>query len=415
MDLRKIDPTGMDGGSFRHTICELSQSEQSAYEEAVSGHFTVPKGKSSKHYVPSCKKRHEGCKDEDRDREEIMEMRLDLQVLGASRQLYEEANYLLWATNTFSFDDSHSFNRFIGSLNAAQMRNLANLHIDCNLDGSDPDLNWTQALKMPYLNVLRGIQTLHLCFEVRHDTYIPWGGTEEWEAKRIKDDFEREIVPFMRLRGIPQKRVTVVVYDGNKSLLTGENDLPMWTVAEKNQSAESVRARLMDPRGAELVKADAIATRANSLRMSVQKAQFDLERSEDTAAKWLAEAVSRRTLAKDTAANALEAVKELGLAEEEGNYGGQELQENAESSALDASRMEVSALEAEQKAEDAQDKVDQKADKCDRAISRLMEYQAKNGLQMRNMTGAHEKAADGSPSGDDGDGSDEGSDQSSEG
>lgn len=125
--------------------------------------------------------------------------------------------------------------------------------------------------------------------------------------------------------------------------------------------------------------------------------------------------MSRRTLAKDTAANALEAVKELGLAEEEGNYGGQELQENAESSALDASRMEVSALEAEQKAEDAQDKVDQKADKCDRAISRLMEYQAKNGLQMRNMTGAHEKAADGNPSGDDGDGSDEGSDQSSEG
>lgn len=43
--------------------------------------------------------------------------------------LNEEAFHILWATNTFSFDDPVSFGRFISSFTIVQSHKLKSLHL----------------------------------------------------------------------------------------------------------------------------------------------------------------------------------------------------------------------------------------------------------------------------------------------
>ena len=106
---------------LRHAICVASQSELSAYEEAISGYAVVPKGQMAEYYIASCNERHAACKMCGSGPMYLSEadgraLRVDLNVLGTCRQLYEEANHLLWTTNTFSFEDPKSFEKFFGSL-----------------------------------------------------------------------------------------------------------------------------------------------------------------------------------------------------------------------------------------------------------------------------------------------------------
>lgn len=106
---------------FRHAICIASQSEQSAYKAVISGSAVIPEAESSEFYVASCAEHHANCKfcgngpmfllDQDRPA-----LRVDLSVLGICRQLYEEANHLLWTTNVFSFGDPRTFEKFFDSL-----------------------------------------------------------------------------------------------------------------------------------------------------------------------------------------------------------------------------------------------------------------------------------------------------------
>lgn len=170
---------------FRHAVCVVNQSEQSTFVKAISGYAVVSKGESSKFYIASCKERHASylmCGDGPIFIREVD--RLDLQVLGVCRQLYEEANHLLWAINTFSFEDSKTFKRFFDSLNLAQKRNLIAIHISADIDSGVwfnshnqrarwDNHYWGKALKSFNLKMLRGVQTLHLCIN-QGSEYISW-------------------------------------------------------------------------------------------------------------------------------------------------------------------------------------------------------------------------------------------------
>ena len=259
---------------FRHAICVAKQSEQSAYDAFVSGNADIPEGESPEHYVASFGERHAACKmcgsgpmymlEEDQQA-----LKVDLNVLGVCRQLYEEANHLLWSTNTFSFEDPKTFGKFFGSLNAAQKRNLARIHISADIGGLTSyyttahqrarwDENyWGSGLKIPNLKMLRGVQTLHLCVNqlFDFDLYRMTGNPTDEQIIETTQEADMEII--LRLRALPLKHVTVVVSDDPANLKKLDRTDLRWTAVRKAEYAESIRAQVVDPNGAELVKAEA--------------------------------------------------------------------------------------------------------------------------------------------------------------
>lgn len=260
--------------TFRHAICVANQSEQSAYEEAISGHAVVPEGESPEFYVASCKERHAACKMcgsgpmflQGNDRKAL---RVDLNVLGVCRQLYEEANHLLWATNTFSFDDPKTLQKFLASLNPAQKRNLTNIHIgtiiggyhssyaDANYRARHDDSYWGKALKLSCLNILRGVQALHLCLRQGFQCIQAYSNVSAEEM--IETALQSDMDPILRLRTLSVKDVTVIVSDDATELEKNRKSVHRWTAKKKMDYAESIRVQLMDPGGAELVKTEAEA------------------------------------------------------------------------------------------------------------------------------------------------------------
>ncbi|CAD6589785.1 MAG: hypothetical protein ASARMPRED_004263 [Alectoria sarmentosa] len=252
--------------AFRHAICVANQSEQSAYEEAISGHTVVPEGESSDFYIASCEERHANCKmcgsgpkfllEEDRQT-----LRVDLNVLGVCRQLYEEANHLLWATNTFSFEDPKTFGQFLDSLNPAQKRNLTSIHISAKIAGygsyqgihfrARHDNNyWGKALRISNLHMLRGVQSLYLCFNQMFE------GCSTLTQEIIKTGQQADMVSFLRLRSLSVKDVTVTVSDDAKALEKDGKSAYRWTTTKKMEYAESIRVQLVTSGGAESVKSE---------------------------------------------------------------------------------------------------------------------------------------------------------------
>jgi len=274
-NLFKADPKIAKEGAFRHAICVAAQSEQDVYDETVSGNAMVPEDESPDYFVASCMRLHEGCSMSEGGSkrllpEEYEALTLDLRVLGACRQLYEEANHLLWATNTFSFDDANSLNRFLGSLNPAQKRNMSGMHISAKLDhwGSGRwDQAWSVALKMPYINMLRGVQNLHLCFEQCYASVrVPQ--TFAASYKLCKTSLDDHIKPFLRLRALDVKNITVVLCDNIGILDQEDQALFRWDRTAKNQYASDIRVQLLATNGAELVSKDAeLANTAREIAM----------------------------------------------------------------------------------------------------------------------------------------------------
>ena len=119
-------------GKLRHAICVAKDTESEAYAQATRGYGVVPRSGSAEHDIACCADRHLACYFTSR-KSNLTDVppvptrkRLDLAVLGASRQLYELGYHILWTTNTFSFDDPVSF---IASLSIPQLQKLKSLHL----------------------------------------------------------------------------------------------------------------------------------------------------------------------------------------------------------------------------------------------------------------------------------------------
>ena len=287
-------------GELGHGICQAAKSEQCAYEEAVSGTAEIPSYESPEFYVAPCYERHQDCPIVEGSSWYLhKEEKVDLKVLGVCRQLYEEANQLLWATNTFSFDRSTSFEYFLASLNPAQKRNLTNIHISAEFGGRDESWSdffytyqkWGKALKPSSIDMLRGVRTLHLCFRQRYNPlYYPNIYRDQNLANTtqlLKQTFGRDVQPFLRLKALPSKTVTVIVSDSGPNYFSRFGTNFRWTAAKKIEYAEEIRAQLANTDGAEDFKAEEEA----------RKAAKKLERLE-SAAKAASKAQARVTKAK---------------------------------------------------------------------------------------------------------------------
>ena len=317
----------IDGPAFRHAICVSNQSEQSAYEEAVSGVAVVPDGESPEHYIASCKERHTACRMCGNGpmfllQEDQRTLRVDLKVLGVCRQLYEEANHLLWATNTFSFEDPRTFGKFFSSLNPAQKRNLTSIHISADIGGLgshyytsayqrarwDNDY-WGKGLKHSNLNMLRGVQVIHLCINQGLECVSGRGVDPAVAGKVIEKAQQADMESILRLRALSVKHVTVIVSDDAKKLENSGASAHRWTVIEKNAYAENIREQLVDPRGADLAKTESEAANLAKKRETRDKAAARVKSYKSILKNRRADTVRTTKLANREEANALQAAQ----------------------------------------------------------------------------------------------------------
>ena len=296
---------------FRHAICFANQSERSAYRETISGYANVPKHDSPDCYIATCDERHSACSMcGSGDMFLHQDRKVDLNVLGVSRQLYEEANVLLWKTNTFSFDDPKSFDRFFNSLNPAQKRNFTKIHINAHIGeyfsarttaaqrSRWDQFYWGKALKMSTMKMLQGVQTLHLCINLGYQGYFP-ATSRDASDDAIMKLHQADMEPILRLRALSAKKITVIVSDDAKKLEEDGRVAPRWTRTRKNEYAESIRIQLVDEKGAERVKAEAEAANLAKKTLSMDNATATVKRLKravphaqdrvDRAAEWVEE------------------------------------------------------------------------------------------------------------------------------
>lgn len=283
-------------GAFRHAVCIASQSELSAYQDAVSGDITVPDGESPEFYIESCQKRHENCKLSRSSLarsqygllpREHSSLRIDLSILGVCRQLYEEANHLLWDTNTFSFSEPKSCNKFLASLNPAQKRNFSSLHISTRIEDFDlywprrysTNQGWLTALKFPCIYMLRKVRNLHLCIDQQLTDAVVSANVSAQTPARFRQGMTDNLVGILRLRALNASQVTVVISEDSENMASRlPQDARRWTVAEKLEYAENLRTQLLDPRGGEIAHAADEARKAKDRLKLMNESQSQAER-----------------------------------------------------------------------------------------------------------------------------------------
>lgn len=237
-------------GRFRHAVCTATASEDEAYEEFMTGHKHVPADDSAQFYSITFKERHVHCKswslEDERfwnaeqrrlfrlmTAEERRKPMLDLSILGACRQMYEEANVLLYTTNTFSFEETTPFKTFVDGLHSTQRKKLTRIHIDLAWDPFSA-LEWERSLRPSLISKLDGLRTLHATLDQSSGNY-------SYPQLFI-------LTPLSRMQILPLKHVTIVVGDHIK----GQNPRHQkyrWTITKKKEVAEGLRSKLLDPNG----------------------------------------------------------------------------------------------------------------------------------------------------------------------
>ena len=252
---------------LRHTVCTAASSEDEVHEQFMTGYTHIPTEDSADFYSPIFKNRHAHCKswdleddrvwtDEERflsrlkTKEERRKPMLDLSILGACRQMYEEANAILWTTNTFSFEDGLSLQKFIQGLHTTQSNKLTRMHIDVQWDLSGSEEQWREALLPSLLSKLNALQTLHITLD---QDYSP---IDMADIDRQLENRPSVPHPLLAMQTMALKTVTVVIGDRVPVRYPGISDDPnllRWTIEQKREVAEGLRSSLLN--GHEWVRA----------------------------------------------------------------------------------------------------------------------------------------------------------------
>ena len=237
-------PCKLDKRHIRHSICVCPFTEDDAYQKFSNG------GEEDFAYAGH----HMGCLLNE-SQTTTAQCRIDLQILGASRQSYEEALNLFWNTNMFSFpiDDYRTFSAFVSRLNAQQRGKIAKVQISASSYEDLEQDELSRHVSPEALRQLKGLRTLHIHFLQRPRLF-------EW----INSDPERPdpcrllyLPPFAAFQGINWKHVTVVVGDD----IEAKHSIPpsRWSSHKKRQFAKDLRQRLLNPTEGGVFCTEAIA------------------------------------------------------------------------------------------------------------------------------------------------------------
>jgi len=166
---------------------------------------------------------------------------LRLNILRTCRQLYVEANPLLWQTNTFSFDQGQDFKLFVQGRNTLPKRLLRKVRIDMRLCHLGPN-PWGDALSMGIIRSLKGLRTLHAHIGYEFTNYM----VDRWS---LGDENQKtSIGGLLKLMVLPLETVTVMMT--NEPLRPGYDAIIK--AASELAFVEEVRSYLLNANGPEI-------------------------------------------------------------------------------------------------------------------------------------------------------------------
>lgn len=193
--------------------------------------------------------------------EELPKTMLDLSLLGVCRQAYEEANVLLWTTNTFSFEKDVTFLTFINSLHSTQREKLKRLHFDLARDSLIQDGHILRVRDC--ISGLTGLRTFHAT--LRPDRQF----------------IERELPPFLyQMRKLPLQHVTVVIGD---NIYFGDDRR---VITERREMAKNLRSKLLGPNGPEVLAAERKAEEEAAEREKMKEEKEAKEAAVELLVRW---------------------------------------------------------------------------------------------------------------------------------
>ncbi|KAI4262555.1 MAG: hypothetical protein L6R42_002271, partial [Xanthoria sp. 1 TBL-2021] len=114
---------------------------------------------------------------------------IDLNILRTSRQIYEEAFYILWTTNDFLFHRPITFRKFTRSLSLLQKNTLSRVQIDASIDPRTNQAQWWDRELGDHLaKKLPALKQLGITLKLRADPYrCPWIDLNEFHTSSTVD------------------------------------------------------------------------------------------------------------------------------------------------------------------------------------------------------------------------------------
>ena len=181
---------------------------------------------------------------------------IHLCLLRTCRQVYTEANKVLWETNIFSFNDIHSFNCFMNERNNYQKGLMKKLRLAMKfgLRGPMHTPLWSSALTMQLVRSLQGLRFVWLAINYRQPAKLH----EECESRGWLDSVvlrSSYLEGVRKLATLPLAHVKVSV--SNKDLgyfedLYFDHGEKQWSQQQRKKYADLIRTRLLDVDGDKL-------------------------------------------------------------------------------------------------------------------------------------------------------------------
>ena len=225
-----------------HGVCTATKSEQQIFDDFML-HERHPAKWQLHHQDCAC------------DYGSPRRQRLDVQLLRSCRQIYLEARHVPWVDNTFSFSRPKALEGFLKMIDHDNATLIKNLHLSLNLRELDIDMepSFDTTFNPILVRQFCNLQSLHLCIDQNF-----WGADDYLYMRGYREGRCDWFLHLLQLQSLPLKLVTVVLTDSRFTGNINHEGLPpdaygkwRWTPKEKKVFAEHLRARLLDPNGAQ--------------------------------------------------------------------------------------------------------------------------------------------------------------------
>ena len=175
--------------------------------------------------------------------------------LATCRQVHNEARHMLYTTNTFAFSESSIVNHFISYLeNSGYGHHLEirRVHLDIRTETFHDEKDWEIATRLYLIPRLPEVHRISINLE----KYFPADSIgprtpAEYEACSPSECSRYSLMSaFLELGELPLRRVNFVISDKEFSyvfrlLVTHEQILPRWTLAEKQVWARYIKDSIL--------------------------------------------------------------------------------------------------------------------------------------------------------------------------
>lgn len=235
-----LTPKSTTDDRWEHFVCTDPGSVNKYYQDFWNGKITASASNGNDH--EDCVRQHDGKLPKEATQ-------LDLKVLRACRQLYNECSFILWTANTFSFDDSQIFGGFMSARVPWQTKTLRRLNSKIDNTHREGPAAWHKVLNMKLVRSLQGLRELNLdCAYTRGRPFVDWF---------LQGTINTYNVSILRFRVLHLARATVILNDNHMThwvsrITGGQNRYKLlWTTEDQRKVAKHAESVLLDTEGAE--------------------------------------------------------------------------------------------------------------------------------------------------------------------